>query len=110
MDDDDDYNYDWYHTSQVWIEELVEAETRELSWVQAVSSGAAARQWRWSIVGASNRAEIGENEMRILIDSGSNENCVPLQFLPTLRATLYPSRRVLYDVQWLSRSTTSSCS
>ena len=77
----------------------VEAETRELSWVQAVSSGAAFREWRWRIVGASNRAEIGENEMRILIDSGSNENCVPMQFSPALRATLYPSRRVLYDVQ-----------
>ena len=73
--------------------------TRELSWVQAVSSGAAFREWIRRIVGASNRAEIGENEMRILIDLGSNENCVPMQFSPALRATLYPSRRVLLDVQ-----------
>ena len=76
-----------------------EAVTRELSWVQAVSSGAAFREWIRRIVGASNRAEIGENEMRILIDLGSNENCVPMQFPPALRATLYPSRRVLLDVQ-----------
>ena len=72
-------------------------EARELRWIQAVSPSAAARQWRWSIVGAVRREESRQNEMLIMIDSGSDENCAPKWVL--LRATLYTSRRRLFDVQ-----------
>ena len=74
---DDEGEDDWPCSSQVRIEELLEEEVRELRWIQAVSSSAAAKQWRWSIVGAVRRERSRPNEMLIMIDSGSDENCAP---------------------------------